>query len=177
MSITLKLKWGKCLSFHNFICNCVFFFCFATNLVPLYLWFLCHQGILLILLYLNLLGDLQCTWNQHFEQVLLVYWWLKSCEYVCKKNFLLKNSTKPRPFSFLPAFYYSGTHMTAQRNFVLLQIFKQMTALKGTYRKVARPVYYSIFEQFWGATNWDVLLTEGYNILTETCFYLWLNGK
>ena len=30
------------------------------------------------------------------------------------------------------------------------------------YRKVAssRPVYYSIFNHFWGATNWDVLLTE-----------------
>ena len=67
-----------------------YIFFFATNLVPLYLWFLCHQGILLIQLYLNLLGDLQCTWNQHFEQVLLVYWWLKSCEYVCRKNFILK---------------------------------------------------------------------------------------
>ena len=30
------------------------------------------------------------------------------------------------------------------------------------YRKVAssRPVYYSIFDHFWGATNQDVLLTE-----------------
>ena len=35
-----------------------------------------------------------------------------------------------------------------------------------TYRKVASsiPVYYSIFYYFWGATNWDVLLTE-------TCHY------
>jgi hypothetical protein len=34
------------------------------------------------------------------------------------------------------------------------------------YRKVAssRPVYYSIFDHFGGATNWDVLLTE-------TCYY------
>ena len=60
------------------------FFCFAIRyLVPLYLWFLCHQGILLIQLYLNLLGDLQCTWNQYFEQVLSVCWWLKSCENLC----------------------------------------------------------------------------------------------
>ena len=38
--------------------------------------------------------------------------------------------------------------------------------LVTTYRKVAssRPVYYSIFDYFWGATNWDVLLTE-------TCYY------
>ena len=37
------------------------------------------------------------------------------------------------------------------------------------YRKVAssRPVYYSIFNYFWGATNWDVLLTE-------TCYYSFL---
>ena len=42
--------------------------------------------------------------------------------------------------------------------FLLIQTIK--------YRKVAssRPVYSSIFEQFWGATNWDVLLTEGYYI-------------
>ena len=35
-----------------------------------------------------------------------------------------------------------------------------------TYRKVAssRPVYYSIFDHFWGATNQDVLLSE-------TCYY------
>ena len=35
-----------------------------------------------------------------------------------------------------------------------------------TYRKVASsiPVYYSILNHFWGATNWDVLLTE-------TCYY------
>ena len=33
-----------------------------------------------------------------------------------------------------------------------------------TYRKVARPVYYSIFDYFWGATKWDVLLTQ-------TCYY------
>ena len=34
------------------------------------------------------------------------------------------------------------------------------------YRKVAsnRPVYYSIFEHFWGASNWYLLLTEGYYI-------------
>ena len=34
------------------------------------------------------------------------------------------------------------------------------------YRKVASniPVYYSIFDYFWGATNWNVLLTE-------TCYY------
>ena len=38
--------------------------------------------------------------------------------------------------------------------------------LRFAYRKVAssRPVYYSIFDYFWGATNWDVLLTE-------TCHY------
>ena len=36
----------------------------------------------------------------------------------------------------------------------------------GTYRKVASsiPVYYSIFDYFWGATNQDVLLSE-------TCYY------
>ena len=35
-----------------------------------------------------------------------------------------------------------------------------------TYRKVASsiPVYYSILDNFWGAANWDVLLTE-------TCYY------
>ena len=38
--------------------------------------------------------------------------------------------------------------------------------LATTYRKVASSilVYYSIFDHFWGATNWDVLLTE-------TCYY------
>ena len=37
------------------------------------------------------------------------------------------------------------------------------------YRKVAssRPVYYSIFYLFWGATNQDVLLTE-------TCYYCYI---
>ena len=49
--------------------------------------------------------------------------------------------------------------------------------LHFTYRKVgsSRLVYYSIFNHFWGATNWDVLLTE-------TCYYYhvqksikWLN--
>ena len=57
---------------------------------------------------------------------------------------------------------------------------------KSEYRKVAssRPVYYSIFEHFWDATNWDVLLSKGYYLeellrnqflnffgvlLTETC--------
>ena len=37
------------------------------------------------------------------------------------------------------------------------------------YRKVASsiPVYYSIFNYFWGTTNWDVLLTE-------TCYYFFL---
>ena len=37
------------------------------------------------------------------------------------------------------------------------------------YRKVAssRPVYYSIFDYFWGATNQDVLLTE-------TCYYCYV---
>ena len=31
-----------------------------------------------------------------------------------------------------------------------------------TYRKVvsSRPIYYSIFERFWDATNWDVLLKK-----------------
>ena len=31
------------------------------------------------------------------------------------------------------------------------------------YRKVesSRPVYYSIFDHFWGATIWDVLLIDG----------------
>ena len=34
--------------------------------------------------------------------------------------------------------------------------------IEKAYRKVAssRPVYYSIFDHFWGATNQDVLLTE-----------------
>ena len=73
-----------------------YFFCRVTTLVPLYFWFLCHQGILLIRFYLNLLGDLRCTWNQHFEQVLLVYWWLKSCNNLCKKNFLLKKRNKAK---------------------------------------------------------------------------------
>ena len=52
------------------------------------------------------------------------------------------------------------------------------------YRKVAssRPVYYSIFELFWGATNWDVLLTETcscsqlygiHTIWPQGCCYLW----
>ena len=38
-----------------------------------------------------------------------------------------------------------------------------------TYRKVAssRPVYYSIFDLFWGATNQDVLLTE-------MCYYCYI---
>ena len=37
------------------------------------------------------------------------------------------------------------------------------------YRKVASsiPVYYSIFDHFWGATNQDVLLTE-------TCYYCYV---
>ena len=37
------------------------------------------------------------------------------------------------------------------------------------YRKVAssRPVYYSIFDHFWGATNQDVLLTE-------MCYYCYV---
>ena len=37
---------------------------------------------------------------------------------------------------------------------------------QNRYRKVASsiPVYYSILNHFWGATNWDVLLTE-------TCYY------
>ena len=37
------------------------------------------------------------------------------------------------------------------------------------YRKVAssRPVYYSIFDLFWGATNQDVLLTE-------MCYYFYI---
>ena len=37
------------------------------------------------------------------------------------------------------------------------------------YRKVAssRPVYYSFFDNFWGATNQDVLLTE-------TCYYCYV---
>ena len=40
------------------------------------------------------------------------------------------------------------------------------TFLLTKYRKVAssRPVYYSIFDHFWGATNQDVLLSE-------TCYY------
>ena len=40
---------------------------------------------------------------------------------------------------------------------------------KVIYRKVAssRPVYYSIFYLFWGATNQDVLLTE-------TCYYCYI---
>ena len=38
-----------------------------------------------------------------------------------------------------------------------------------TYRKVAssRPVYYSIFDNFWGATNQDVLLNE-------MCYYFYV---
>ena len=41
--------------------------------------------------------------------------------------------------------------------------------VKNDYRKVAssRPVYYSIFYLFWGATNQDVLLTE-------TCYYCYI---
>ena len=40
---------------------------------------------------------------------------------------------------------------------------------KTKYRKVAssRPVYYSIFDLFWGATNQDVLLTE-------MCYYFYI---
>ena len=35
-----------------------------------------------------------------------------------------------------------------------------------SYREVtsSRPVHYSIFEHFWGATDWDVLLSKGYYI-------------
>ena len=40
------------------------------------------------------------------------------------------------------------------------------------YRKVAssRPVYYSIFDHFWGATNQDVLLSK-------TCYYCHVNHR
>ena len=47
-----------------------------------------------------------------------------------------------------------------------LEYFLVEQSKKKKYRKVAssRPVYYSIFYYFWGASNWDVLLTE-------TCHY------
>ena len=47
---------------------------------------------------------------------------------------------------------------------MIIAIFCQIN-----YRKVAssRPVYYSIFDHFWGATNQDVLLTE-------TCYYCYV---
>ena len=110
-----------------------YLFCFAIRyLVPLYLWFLCHQGILLILLYLNFLEDLQCTWNQHFEQVLLVNWLLKSCKYVCKKNFILEKGIRPRPVGFFLAFHYSGTlaYIWQHENVALLKIWKVFTFSK-----------------------------------------------
>ena len=61
---------------------------------------------------------------------------------------------------------------------VLITILFQIKLLKSElikserhfqYRKVAssRPVYYSIFYLFWGATNQDVLLTE-------TCYYCYI---
>ena len=45
----------------------------------------------------------------------------------------------------------------------------QTICRNNTYRKVAssRPVYYSIFDHFWGATNQDVLLTE-------MCYYCYV---
>ena len=47
-----------------------------------------------------------------------------------------------------------------------MAILWSVSGQKRRYRKVtsSRPVYYSIFDYFWGATNWDVLLTE-------TCYY------
>ena len=42
-------------------------------------------------------------------------------------------------------------------------------SVPSAYRKVAssRPVYYSIFEHVWGATNWDLPLTKSYYIVDE----------
>ena len=52
------------------------------------------------------------------------------------------------------------------QTFRLFKLSKCIIQASTTYRKVAssRPVYYSIFDYFLGATNWDVLLTE-------TCHY------
>ena len=70
---------------------------------------------------------------------------------------------------------------TASGTWWQLKTANQQLLKMATYRKLmsSTPVYYSIFEHFWGATNWDVLLTEGYyiegllfNFWTETCYYL-----
>ena len=46
--------------------------------------------------------------------------------------------------------------------YVFPRVFSPLNSaeMKNLYRKVAssRPVYYSIFDHFWGATNQDVLL-------------------
>ena len=59
----------------------------------------------------------------------------------------------PRHFTLL--YYLDSNHWSIQ-----------FSNKQSIYRKVAssRPVYYSIFDYFWGATNWDVLLTK-------TCYY------
>ena len=48
--------------------------------------------------------------------------------------------------------------------------FTVLLSFSLNYRKVAssRPVYYSIFDHFWGATNQEVLLSE-------TCYYCYVH--
>ena len=62
----------------------------------------------------------------------------------------------PRHFTLL--YYLDSNHWSIQ-----------FSNKQSIYRKVAssRPVYYSIFDYFWGATNQDVLLTE-------TCYYCYV---
>ena len=60
--------------------------------------------------------------------------------------------------------------MPSFRNILLGMTSSQNVLFRNiSYRKVAssRPVYYSIFDYFWGATNQDVLLTE-------TCYYCYV---
>ena len=58
--------------------------------------------------------------------------------------------------------------ISVELNFVIIAVFlaklANMSCSIMAYLKVtsSRPVYYSIFDHFLGATNWDVLLTEGY---------------
>ena len=59
-----------------------------------------------------------------------------------------------------------GRKLLIQMNYICYEVMLFGMVEITDYRKVAssRPVYYSIFDYFWGATKWDVLLTE-------TCYY------